>query len=109
MKKFILILVTISLLIGCAVTKPSWTNIGSDGIYIETHRDTIHFNQLDSLLKSHNIKPTLDEMAVMYFSNSDEDFIAQYTYTKGQDTIYVITDINDSYVFTRRIKIRENK
>lgn len=109
MKKFIFAIITIVLFIGCAVTTPSWTNIGSDGVYIETHRDTIQFNQLDSLLKSHNIKPTLEEMAVMYFHNSNEDFITQYTYTRGQDTIYVITSINDSYVFTKRIKTHENK
>lgn len=113
MKKALIILISIFIVFSCAVTAPSWTNIGSDGVYIENCRDTISYNQIDSVIKSNNIKYDLERWSKISLYNGNvgnNDVMTQWTITTGtelSDTIYVITkfsDMDSLYIFTKKSK-----
>lgn len=103
MKKLIFI-ITISLLIGCGVTKKySWENIGSTtGLIIETCRDTLNKSQLDSACFVNRINKDLSTWSLMTHYNSKEDYIRQWVYTRP-DTVYTITSEDDKFIFTIRV------
>ena len=101
MKKVLTIFVAALILFSCAVSVPSWVSSSKEGVYVETCRDTIGFDKLDSVFKSHHIKPTIDEWALMKFYNTKEDNMSQWTYT-CKDTIYTVTGIDSLYIFTKR-------
>lgn len=105
MKKLLAILVSIFIVVSCAVmTVPS--NVRSqDGTFVECCRDTVTFDKLDSVCRSHNVRPTQEELAIMmYYVQYDEDLPNQWTYTKNSDTLFVITGIDGMYIFTKQVK-----
>jgi hypothetical protein len=105
MKKLIatLVILIIGFIIySCAVSAPSWSNIGSERVYIEDCRDTFKIEQLDSALKTHCINPSLKEWSTMKYYTPEKEEMNQFVYTKN-DTSYVINKINsDNYIFYRR-------
>lgn len=102
MKRLISILTIILIAFSCAVTTPSWTNIGSEGVYIENCRDTVSFNQLDSICDSHKITRNLSDWSIMNYYNSKDDMMSQWTYIRNTDTIYTITHTDSTYIFTMK-------
>lgn len=86
----------------CAVSNPSWTNIGSERVYIENCRDTLKFEQLDSVLRNYEIHPTGTEWSTMKYYTVEKDEMTQFVYTKN-DTTFIINKINNNdYVFLMR-------
>lgn len=103
--KRIVVTLIIFLTIGCAVTAPSWYNIGSEKTAIELCRDTVTYEQLDSVCKSHEIYPSSEEWSTMtYYSKELKDEMNQFIYTCGADTLYTITNFgDDQFIFTMRV------
>ena len=101
MKKIIAFIMAAFIIFSCAVTAPSWTNYGSDGVYVEYCRDTLSYDQLDSALASHRLTPTWDEWATMKYYSPEKDEMTQFTYTKS-DTTYVINKTDSLYIFIAR-------
>lgn len=104
MKKIISLLLVICLTFSCAITtvSPSWSNIGSERVYIENCRDTLEFEQLDSVLRSQQIHPSLAEWTTMKYYNPDKEEMTQFVYTK-KDTTYIVNKINNTdYVLFKR-------
>lgn len=103
MKKVISIICLLLVVFSCAVTKstPSWSNIGYDGVYIEYCRDTVTYEQLDSVLNSNNIDVKLNNWSKINFYTVNKNNIEQFTYTK-YDTLYVVNKLEDNYIFTAR-------
>lgn len=101
MKKIIAFIMAVFIIFSCAVTAPSWTNYGSDGVYVEYCRDTLSYDQLDSALNSHALNPSLNNWTVMKFYTLDKSELTQYVYTKS-DTTYIINKTGFDYIFTAR-------
>ena len=101
MKKIIAFIMAAFIIFSCAVTAPSWTNYGSDGVYAEYCRDTVDFLQLDSTIKSHGITSSMNEWSVIRYYTPDLDEMTQFVYTKS-DTTYVINKTDSLYIFTAR-------
>lgn len=95
----------IFLTISCAVTTPSWQQIGSDKIQVELCRDTVTYEQLDSLCNAHKINPTVEEWSSMvYYNKESAEAMNQYIYTCGPDTLYTITNFGgEKCIFTIRV------
>lgn len=96
------------LITSCGNTKQlsNWQLIGNDNYTIvEVCRDTISVNKLDSICVSNNIHSSLKKWSVMKYYNSKEDYMRQWIYTRGKDTVYTITDLNDKYIFTLRVNV----
>ena len=106
MKNIIVVFLIILMTFSCNVT-PLWTNIGSNGVFIENCNDTILYNQFDSVCDYHNISTPVTDWSKMTYYNDKEDLMIQWTYnTKNADTIYTITYIDNLYIFT--IKTLQN-
>lgn len=103
--KRIIVTLIIFLTIGCAVTAPSWYGIGSEKTAIELCRDTVTYEQLDSVCKSHGIYPSEEEWSTMtYYNKESKEAMHQYVYTRGQDTLYTITNFGgEKCIFTMRV------
>lgn len=102
MKKIVAFIISIILVISCAVSYPSWKNIGGPGVYVESVRDTIEFVQLDSILKRNNIHPTVNEWTTMRYYTPEKNELTQFVYTR-KDTTYIVNKIdNKNYVFVKR-------
>lgn len=103
--KRIIVTLIIFLTIGCAVTAPSWYNIGSEKTAVELCRDTVTYEQLDSVCKSHGIYPSEEEWSTMIYHNKEsKETMNQYMYTRGQDTLYTITNFGgEKCIFTMRV------
>ena len=101
MKKIIAFIMAVFIVFSCAVTAPSWTNYGSDGVYVEYCRDTVDFLQLDSTIKSHGITSSMNEWSVIRYYTPDLDEMTQFVCTKS-DTTYVINKTDSLYIFTAR-------
>lgn len=102
MKKLIAFIISIILIISCAISYPSWKNIGSPGVYVESARDTIEFAQIDSVLGYYNIHPTLNEWTTIRYYTPEKNEVTQFVYTK-KDTTYIVNKIdNKNYVFVKR-------
>ena len=104
MKK-IIVLLTIALSVfiySCSISNPSWTNIGSERVYIENCRDTLDFRQLDSTLRENGIHPSEKEWTTMKYYNLEKGEMTQFVYTL-KDTTYIVNKINnEDYVFLKR-------
>lgn len=105
MKKIITILSILTLgffIYSCSISNPSWTNIGSERVYIENCRDTLDFRQLDSTLRENGIHPSEKEWTTMKYYNLEKDEMTQFVYTL-KDTTYIVNKINnEDYVFLKR-------
>ena len=108
MKKIVAFITAVFIVFSCAVTAPSWTNYGYDGVYIEYCRDTLSYDQLDSTLTSHRLTPTWNEWATMKYYSPEREEMIQFTYTK-LDTTYVISKTDSIYVFTAKCLNKSNK
>lgn len=102
MKKIVIILSVIVLgffIYACSISKNSWSDIGSDAIYVEYCRDTLDSNQLDSALRTHNVHPDISEWSTMKYYSPYKEEMHQFIYTKN-DTTFIINKINDDdYIF----------
>ena len=97
MKHIITFIVSLVIIISCATTAPSWTNIGRDGVYVTVCNDTVP----TSILKIRNVNYNHWPMSV-YISNTDT--LTQYTYIKD-DSIFSITFntlLKDSCIYNVR-------
>lgn len=104
MKKIIaILLMTLSLLIySCSISNPSWTNIGSERVYIENCRDTLNFEELDSTLRANVIHPIGEKWTTIKYYTPEMDEMTQFIYTK-KDTTFIVNKINSTdYVFFKR-------
>lgn len=100
--KRIVVTLIIFLTIGCAVTAPSWYSIDSEKSTVELCRDTVTYEQLDSVFKSHKIYPSEEEWStIIYYNKDSKEAMNQYVYTRGQDTLYTITNFgSEKCIFT---------
>lgn len=103
--KRIIVTLIIFLTIGCAVTTPSWYSIGSEKTAVELCRDTVTYEQLDSICKSHEIYPSEEEWSsIIYYNKDSNEAMNQYVYTRGRDTLYTITNFGgEKCIFTMRV------
>ena len=99
MKKIFIIILSIFIIFSCGITKSTWCDIGFEGSYIEFCRDTVKIDQLDSVMISNNINTELKNWSNMDFYTPEKEKISQYTYVKS-DTVYVISEIDSTYIFT---------
>ena len=104
MKRLILIL-TIFLTLACGSIKeqPGWSVVGTKCVVTEVCRDTVGVEGLEEICKTHNIHSNLDKWTMMTYYNTKSDVLNQYMYICGQDTIYVITEHDDKYIFVMRV------
>ena len=105
MKRIIAILTTLLIVFviySCAVSMPSWTNIGSEKVYIEDCRDTLEFEELDSVLSKNGIYPLDSEWTIIKYYTPEKEEMTQFVYSV-KDTTYVInkTDSED-YIFYKK-------
>lgn len=107
MKHLLTALIAVLIVFSCAVSSPLWIDYNKNDIYIESCRDTIGFNRLDSAFKSNHIKPTPKEWAIMKLYNTKDDNMNQWKYV-CKDTIYTITGMDSLYIFTKQQKINNN-
>jgi uncharacterized protein YxeA len=108
MKKIIAFIVSILIVFSCAISTPSWTNIGSDKVYIENYRDTVEFVELDSILNTHNIHPTSTEWSTMKYYTPEKEEMTQFVYTK-KDTTFIVNKTIDGYIFLMRYLNKYNE
>lgn len=102
MKRIIAILFIIIGLYSCSISNPSWTNIGSERVYIENCRDTLNYSQLDSAIRANHIYPSISGWSSMRYFDDNKNELMQFTYTK-KDTTYIVNKINaEDYVFIKR-------
>lgn len=102
MKRIVIILSVIVLgffIYACSISKNSWSDIGSDRIYVEHCRDTFDHNQLDSALRTYDVHPNISEWSTMRYYSPDKEKMHQFVYTKN-DTTFIVNKINaEDYVF----------
>ena len=102
MKKIIAFIMMAFIVFSCAVTAPSWTNYGSDGVYVEYCRDTLSYVQLDSTLNKNDIHPFNKKWDTIKYYNSNGDEITQFVHSKN-DTTFIVNKINSKdYIFIKR-------
>lgn len=78
---------------GISTNAPSWTNIGSDGVYVEVCNDTLTQHQIDSVLNDEY--KSWDKMK---YYNSSTDSLVQWT-TVRNDTVFNVTQYDDRFIY----------
>lgn len=78
---------------GISTNAPSWTDIGSDGVYVEVCNDTLTQYQIDSTLNA-----AYKDWDKMTYYNSSTDSLVQWTTVKN-DTVYNVTRYEDKFIY----------
>ena len=112
MKKFIMVLFFMLVVTTCGTYRqaPSWTNIGTDGIMVETIDDTINIQEFYELCKKDTIVANFDNWVRYQYRDGRQEAIEQWFYIKETDTnsYFIITRITDStFRFTNRKIIKK--
>jgi uncharacterized protein YxeA len=96
MKKIIAIVLSLLLIISCAVTTPNWANIGREGVYVELVSDTLDANQLDRLMEYKSMD--YRDWYKMTYYDGRTNVMTQWTNTVN-DTIYSVTLYDDKFIY----------
>ena len=104
MKKLItIILIFLTLSCGTLSNTNRWYEIGSDNVQVELCRDTVSYQQLDSICMYHNIRPSQDDWISMRYYNTENELMNQYVYVEYPNILYTITNFGDDrYIFVVR-------
>ena len=111
MKKILAVIISLFIVFSCAITKysPSWIDISTNGVYVEYCKDTLTYDQLDSVLRVHDIKPSKEEVHMIKYYNIENDYqMSQFVYNKYAkrsnviDTTFIINNFDDKYILTIR-------